>query len=177
MRLAALSIASTILALAGCQAGPDVAAIPHAALAGTHVEVDGDRLDVFRTLRVDGRVVLPATDEPAKVIAVDATQLLPAGRSAHVEVEGLAFYRNTLRRLFFDPMHVQGTVDFVPVAGARYALHGSITPELSSVWIEDEATHAVVGTKVSAVGRGTPASAPASDDGKPVSPTLRSGGA
>lgn len=175
MRPAALTLASMILLVAGCQALPDVAALPHAALSGTHVDADGDRIDTFRALRVDGRDVLPATDEPARLIGVDATQLVPAGRAVHVEIEGLALYRNTMRRLFWDPMHVQGVVDFVPAAGARYSLHGSITPERSSVWIEDDATHAVVGARISAAGRGTPAPTP--DDAKPAAPTLRSGGA
>jgi hypothetical protein len=172
MRLAASTIATAILLLAGCQAVPDVAALPHAALSGTHVDVDGDRIDTFRTLRVDGRDVLPVTDEPARLIGVDATQLVPAGRGVHVEIEGLAVYRSTMRRLFWDPMHVQGVVDFVPAAGAHYSLHGSITPERSSVWMEDDATHAVVGARISAAGRGTPAATP--DDAKPVAPALRS---
>ncbi len=159
MRLATLSIPLLTMALAGCQAlapAPDVATIPHAAIAGTHLDTDGDRVDTFRALAIDGRNILPITDQPAKLIGVDATHLVPAGRSVHVEIEGLAIYRNTARRLFWDPMHVQGAVDFVPAADARYSLHGSISPEVSSVWLENDATHEVVGAKVSAVGRGAP---------------------
>jgi hypothetical protein len=177
MRLAVPSIASAILLLAGCQALPDLATLPHAMLAGTHVDVDGDRVDTFRALRVDGRNVLPIVDEPARLIGVDASEPLPAGRSVHVEIEGLAIWRGTMRRLFWDPMHVQGAVDFVPAAGARYSLHGSIAPERSSVWIEDDATHEVVGTRLSAEGHGTPAPASAPGDAGPAAPTLRSGGA
>jgi hypothetical protein len=159
MRLAALSIPLLTMALAGCQAlapAPDVATIAHAAIAGTHVDTNGDRVDTFRALAIDGRNVLPITDQPARLIGVDATQLVPAGRSVRVEIEGLAIYRNTARRLFWDPMHVQGAVDFVPTADARYSLHGSISPEVSSVWIENDATHEIVAAKVSAAGRGAP---------------------
>ena len=159
MRLAALSIPLLTFALAGCQAFaplPDVATLPHAAIVGTHVDTTSDRVDTFRTVTVNGRSVLPVTDEPYKLVGIDATTLVPAGRSVHVEIEGLAIYRNTVRRLFWDSMHVQGGVDFVPAAEARYSLHGSISPEVSSVWIENDATHEVVGAKVSAVGRGAP---------------------
>jgi hypothetical protein len=162
MRLAALSIPLLTLALAGCQAfapEPDVATLPHASVAGTHVDVSDDRIDTFRALEINGHQVLVLSDQPAKLIGIDAVNLVPAGRDVRIEIEGFAFYRNTVRRLFWDPMHVEGAVEFVPVAGATYILRGSVAPEVSSVWIEDAATHEVVGRKLSAPGRG--ASAPA----------------
>ena len=175
MRLAALSISLLALAFAGCGTpAPDVATIPHAALAGTHVDATDDRVDTFRTLKIDGTDVLPTTNEPAKQIGVDASNLVTAGRSVHVEIEGMAMYRNTFRRMFWDPMHVQGTVDFVPTANTTYSLHGSITPDVSSVWIENDATHEVVGAKVSATGYGTPSAAGAASA---PPPQMRSGGA
>ena len=152
MRLAALSFPLLTLALAGCQAfapEPDVATLPHAAVQGTHLDVDNDRVDTFRVLTINGRNVLPISDQPAKLIGIDATNLLPAGRGVHVEIEGLAFYSNTVRRLFWDPLRAQGGVDFVPTAGATYVVRGTIAPELSTVWLEDAATHAVIGQKVS----------------------------
>jgi hypothetical protein len=162
MRLAALPIPLLTLALAGCQAfapEPDVATLPHATVSGTHIDVSDDRVDTFRALEINGHRVLELSDQPAKLIGKDATNLVPAGRSVRVEVEGFAFYNNTVRRLFWDPMHVEGEIEFVPAADARYVLHGTVTPEVSSVWIENEATHEIVGRKVSAPGRA--ASAPA----------------
>jgi len=73
----------------------------------------------------------------------------------------MAFYSNTVRRLFWSPMRAQGVVEFVPAAGATYSLHGSLAPELSSVWIEDDATHAVIGNKVSVAGQAPAAPADA----------------
>jgi hypothetical protein len=175
MRLATLTITLIAAALAGCQAfAPvvDAATVPHAAVTDSHVDVDGDRVDTFRVLEVNGHRVLEFGDQPIKKIGHDFTNLLAAGRPVRVEVEGLAFYNNTARRMFWDPMHVQGIVEFVPVADAKYVLHGSVTPELSSVWIENADTHEVVGAKVSAAGRGTPTPADAAS-----APTLRSGGA
>jgi hypothetical protein len=162
MRIAALPIPLLTLALAGCQAfapEPDLATLPHASVTGTHVNVSDDRVDTFRALEINGHRVIEPSDQPVKLIGIDASNLVAADRSVRVEIEGFAFYRNTLRRLAWDPMHVEGTIEFVPAAGARYTLHGSVTPEVSSVWIENDATHEVVGTKISAPGRAV--SAPA----------------
>jgi len=164
MRFAASSIPLLLAALAGCQAvapEPDPATLPHATIVGTHVDA-AQRVDTFRILAIDGRPVLPVTDEPAKLIGHDAANLVAAGRPARVEIEGFGFYDNTVRRLFWDPMRAQGVVEFAPTAGARYSLHGAIAPELSSVWIENDATHEVVGHKISVPGRGAAAAEAAS---------------
>jgi hypothetical protein len=177
MRLADLSIPAFTLALAGCSAYaplPDVSTFAHATLAGTHADVDADRVDTFRVVAIAGHDVLPITDQPAKLIGIDASHLVAAGISTHVEIEGLASYRNSVRSLFWDPMHVQGGVDFVPAAGTRYSLHGSITPDMSSVWIENDATHELVSAQISAAGRGAP---PPADAASVVWPQMRSGGA
>jgi len=172
MRLAALTISTLMLALAGCQSTPDLATLPHAKLVGTHADGGGDRTDTFRALAVDGHNVLPIVDQPVKLIGHDATDLLPAGQAVRVEVEGLAAYSETLHRLMWDPMRAQGVVEFVPQAGATYSVRGSIAPELSSVWIEDNATHEAVGRRIVAPGR---AASGASDAAS--MPTMRSGGA
>jgi len=169
MRLAALTISLLVAGLAGCQSTPDLAALPHATVAGTHVDVDGDRVDTFRVLAIDGRSVLPATDQPVKLIRHDATDLVAAGRGVRLEVEGFAFYDSTGHRMFWSPMRAHGVVEFVPAAGARYSLHGSVSPALSSVWVEDDATHEVVGNKISVT-------LSPSDNGSDVQ-TMRSGGA
>jgi len=173
MRLSALSIPLFALALAACAIEPDVATVPHATLAGTHVDVDGDRFDTFRVLAIDGRSVLPSTDEPVKLIGHDATHLLAAGQGARIEVEGFAFFNSTGHRMFWDPMRAQGVVEFVPAAGATYSVHGAIAPEASSVWIEDDATHAAVGRKIVVPGRAASGVAGSASG----VPTMRSGGA
>ena len=173
MRLAALSIPLLILALPGCQSAPDLATLPHATIAGTHVDVDGDRFDTFRVVAIDGRDVLPVTDQPVKLIGHDATNLLAAGQGARIEVEGFAFFNSTGHRMFFDPMRAQGVVEFVPAAGATYSVHGTVAPEASSVWIEDDATHAPVGRKIVVPGRAASGAAGASSGVQ----TMRSGGA
>lgn len=176
MRLAVLTITIIAATLAGCQAfapQPGVATLAHASVTDSHLDVTDDRVDTFRVLEVDRRSVLDLGDQPTRKIGHDFTNLVAAGRPVRLEVEGLAFYYNTVRRLFWDPMHVQGVIEFMPAADARYVLHGSVTPELSTVWIENAATHEVVGAKVSAVGHGTPAPA----DAASAPPTLRSGGA
>ena len=166
MRLAALTI-SIAAALAGCQSfapEPDVATVPHASVTDSHIDVNADRVDTFRVLEVGSHRVIDLSDQPAKKIGHDFTNLVPAGRPARLEVEGFAFYNNTVRRMFWDPMHVQGAIEFVPVADAKYALHGKITPELSTIWLENEATHEVVGAKLSAVGHAAPTPEAAASD-------------
>ena len=167
MRLAALTTPLIAAALAGCQAfAPrvDPATVPHGAVTDSHVDVTSDRVDTFRVLEVDGRRVLELGDQPARKIGHDFTNLVAAGHPVRLEVEGFAFYNNTARRLFWDPMHVQGAIEFTPVADAKYVLHGKVTPELSTVWLENEATHELVGARLSAVGRGAPAPEAAASD-------------
>jgi hypothetical protein len=171
MRLTALTIPALVLALAGCQTGPELATLPHATLAGTHVDVDNDRVDTFHALAIDGHNVLPISDQPVKLIGHDTTDLLRAGQSVRVEIEAYAAFYSTMHRLAWDPMRATGVVEFVPNAGATYSVHGAVTPELSSVWIEDDATHQPVGRKIAVPGRG------ASGAGNGVEPMLRSGGA
>ena len=171
MRLAALTIPTLMFALAGCQATPDLASLPHATLAGTHLDVDGDRVDTFRVLTIGGRDVVPVVDQPVKLIGHDATELLAAGQAVRIEIEGRAAYLSTLHRLAWDPMRAQGVVEFVPKAGAAYSVHGSIAPEVSSVWIEDNATHEAIGPRIVVPGH----AASGASDAAPTS--MRSGGA
>lgn len=169
MRLRALLPSALLLASAGCSFAPDVATVPNATVAGTHVEVDADRFDTFRVLSVDGVPVLPVVDQPVRLHGKDAHDLVPAGHPVRLEVEGFAFYDNGAHRLFWDPMHTQGVIEFVPVVGARYALHGHIAPEASSIWLEDEATHERVGATITTPGRGIPGT-PTAD---PLRPEVR----
>lgn len=45
-------------------------------------------------------------------------------------------------------LSVEGTVDFSPKANGHYVVKGELTPESSSVWIEDEETKEVVTEKI-----------------------------
>jgi hypothetical protein len=159
MRPATLSLSLAVLAFAGCQSAPsapDVATIPHAKLASSHIDVDKDRTDVFRLLAIDGREVIDSTDLSPRSVEIDHSQLLAAGRPARLTVDALAYYTNTMRRLMWDSMPIKGAIEFVPAADASYVVRGALTPEMSSVWVENAATHEVVG-KVSAPGRGASA--------------------
>jgi hypothetical protein len=74
-------------------------------------------------------------------------------------MEGLTRYGNPLKSLLWDPHRVEGSVEFVPAAGGPYVVRGDIGPEGSSVWLEDDATHAVVGRRFVAAPK-APASVP-----------------
>ena len=154
MRPLALTLPALTLLLAGCVApAPDLTALPHARIVDSHLDTGTNgRIDTFRVLAIDGHNVLPRTDEPARLIGKDASNLMAAGRTVHVEIEGFGFYQNTVRRMFWDPMRAQGTIEFVPAADAQYSVHGRVAPEESSVWIEDDATHAVVASRITVAG-------------------------
>ena len=164
MRPVLLSLSLVTLALAGCQTpvGPDPATVPHAALASSHVDVDSDRTDVFRLLEVDGRDVIDATDLSTKSVEIDHKHLLAAGRATQLKIDALAYYSNPVRRLAWDSMRIKGTIEFVPAVDASYVVRGTLTPEKSTVWVEDAATHVVVGKKLSAPGHAASAAEAAS---------------
>lgn len=155
MRPTALLLPTILLALAGC-AAPDLATLPHATVSGTHVALDVDRFDTFRVLGIDGTPVLPHVDQPVKLLGQDAHHLVPPGHAVRLEVEGFAFYRNTAHRMFQDSMRAHGVIEFVPAVDGHYALHGSIAPEASAIWLEDEATHQRVGNTITVPGRNAP---------------------
>jgi hypothetical protein len=147
MKLRGLSIFLACVALAACQAVPDNGL--HAVVAGSHVDAGEGRIDTFRVTQIDrtpiGRV---GTSEPSKTLGIDAESPIAAGRPVHVEFEGLARYSNTMKSFFWSTMHVEGEVDFVPVADARYVVRGEIgTEEGSAVWLENDQTHEVIGRK------------------------------
>lgn len=150
MRIRGLSIALASLALAACQdlsQIQDNPALPHATVAGSHVDTSPDQVDTFRVLTIGGHPVNNLGVEPARTMGVDAVNGIAAGRNVQIEFEGIARYRNTVRALFWSPMHVDGKVDFVPAAGAQYVVRGQISASGSTVWIEDAATHQVVDRK------------------------------
>ena len=164
MRLVVLSPSLLALAFAGCQSvalNAPVDTVPHAKLSSSHVDVDNDRTDIFRVLAIDGRETIDPTDMTPRSVEIDHSELVAAGKPAHLTVDARAFYTNAARRLFWDPMAVKGTIEFVPEPDVTYVMRGSLTPDLSSVWIENGATHAIVGNRLSAVGRGTAAAAAA----------------
>lgn len=166
MRIAVPSLSfAAALALAGCQStslAPDVATIPHAKITSSHLDVDKDRTDVFRVLAIDGRDAIDPTDMSPKSVEVDHSQLVPAGRATQLKVDALAYYSNVARRMFWDPMHIKGTIDFVPAADASYVVRGELTQEHLSLWLENAATHEVVGKKLHAPGHAASAAEAAS---------------
>jgi hypothetical protein len=161
MRLRGLSILLVTLPLVACQSAPDTGL--HAAVAGSHLDDGQGRIDTFRVTEVDGHPIgRVGTSEPSKTLGIDAVETIAAGRKVHIEFEGLARFSNTAKSLFYDPMRVEGAIDFVPEPDVRYVVRGQVgAAEGSTVWIEDDRTHAVVGRKFVAAPRSAP-SAPES---------------
>jgi len=157
-----LFLFSSCLALAACQGlggGAEEASRPHATVTGSHLDDGNGRVDTFSVTEIDGHPI-GRRDDPEKTLGVDATNRIDAGRQVHIEFEGRARYWNPAKTLFWDPHLVEGSVDFVPAANARYVVRGEITPEGSSVWLEDDASHEVIVRKFMAAPKPT-APAPA----------------
>lgn len=142
-------------ALAACQGlhpPPDLAGRPHATIVGSHVDGD-DRVQSFRVTAIDGWPVNRPADQNQdldRLYATDTSNALAVGHPVRVEFEGRLHYRNAMRNFFWDAAPVDGSVEFVPVADARYVVRGAIGAEGSSVWLEDERTHELVGQRFAA---------------------------
>jgi hypothetical protein len=150
---------ASCLVLSACQGlgggEKDAVPPPQASVTGSHVDDGNGRIDTFRVTEIDGHPV-GRVEEPSKTIGIDAAYRIDATRKVHLEFEGLARYANPMKTLFWDPHSVQGSVDFVPAAAGRYVVRGEIGPEGSSVWLEDDASHEVIGRKFMAAPKPTP---------------------
>jgi hypothetical protein len=153
MRRLLAALVSSGLVLAGCE-GPrfdDNAPPPQAVVAGSHID-DGAAagIETFRVDAIAGRP-MGRMDDPQKTLGVDARYSIDAGRLVRVEFEGLLRFSNPLRTLTRDAQRVEGSVEFTPVPNARYVVRGHIDAEHSTVWLEDDATHEVIGQKFTAL--------------------------
>jgi len=153
MRLHALAPLVSCLVLAACAVSlppGDLSGQPHATVSGSHVD-SPESVDTFRVTAIGGWPVnRTAEADPSKTFGVDLSNMLVPGRPVRVEFEGLARYRNAARTLFADPRRVEGSAEFVPTADQRVVVRGQIDAEQSTVWLEDERTHELIGRKFAA---------------------------
>jgi hypothetical protein len=152
MNRLAVSVALAGLALAGCESTrlDDNAPPPQAVVVGSHIDDGTHGIETFRIAAIAGRP-MGRMDDPSKTLGVDARYTIDAGRLVRVEFEGLLRFSNPIRSLMRDAQRVEGSVEFTPVPNARYVVRGRIDAQGSSVWLEDDATHATIGQKFTAV--------------------------
>jgi hypothetical protein len=146
MRRLVVAVVLSGLALAGCEGTrfEDNAPPPQAVVAGSHIDDDAAGIETFRVAAIAGRPV-GRMDDPSKTLGVDARYTVDAGRLVRVEFEGLVRYGNPLQTLVRNARRVEGSVEFTPVANARYVVRGRIDEKKSTVWLEDDATHETIG--------------------------------
>src|SRR5262249_14185451 len=148
MRLSGLAALLSCLSLAACSGlGPhpyDRSAEPHALITGSHEPAALGATPTFRVVKIDGWAV-NTTVAPAASLGIDESNTLAVGRPVRVDFEGLLLFSNPGRTIFEYPARVDGHAEFVPVAGARYAVRGEIGSQGSRVWLEDAATHERLG--------------------------------
>ncbi|HEX4511178.1 MAG TPA: hypothetical protein VH328_13905 [Burkholderiaceae bacterium] len=154
-RLAA-SLVLAGIALAGCESPrlDDNAPPAQAVVAGSHVDDAAAGIETFRVDAIAGRP-MGRMDDPSKTLGVDARYSVDAGRLVRVEFEGLMRYSNPLYALIRGTQRVEGSVEFTPKPNARYVVRGHIDAQGSAAWLEDDATHEMIGQKFTAVPKPT----------------------
>lgn len=170
MRIRVLPIPLSCLVLAACSSLPpqDFSNRPHASLVGSHVDAGADRIDTFRVTALNGWPVNRAAEQdPAHSLGVDSLNAVEPGRPLRVEFEGLTRYGNAVRSLFWNARRVEGSVELVPAADARYVVRGDLDAQAGpTVWLEDERTHDVIGRKFTVA----PAAAASTPDMRTMTP-------
>lgn len=112
--------------------------------------------NVFFIELVNGKRVTNASDMiktnnmglQSTVEAFGFVRDVPAGQMTTFTIVGRTQYAVPFLQMTNPTYEVKGNVDFVPKSGRAYIVRGTVTPETSSVWIEDEQTKAVIGAKI-----------------------------
>lgn len=156
-------LALSVVFFAGCASlapsVPEGYTGPLATLADTPRPETTSKGQIFALLEIDGAAVdnsfqashRASANQGPTLRMVPFERKLPAHamkvriRGSHIT--GMPIHEIASRAVgkFYE---VEGVVDFVPVADARYAVVGKLDKEGSSVWIEDAATHQPVTDKV-----------------------------
>jgi hypothetical protein len=105
------------------------------------------RADFFVLYRLDGRdidnaLVDTVTQNEGRGLAmkpIGRQRLVPA-RQARFYLLGRSHYAAPIQELAGKAYLIAGEISFVPVAGARYVVKGSLTADRSSIWLEDAST-------------------------------------
>jgi hypothetical protein len=148
MRYAIALMLSACASLAGCQSsgGAGAGVRAHASVSGSHGDETQGQVATFRVTSIDGWPV-GRSEDPSKTYGVDATYPVDAGRTVRVEFEGLLRFGNPFKSLAWDPQRVEGRVEFMPAADVHYVVRGTIDAQGSSVWLEDDRSHEVIGVR------------------------------
>lgn len=77
---------------------------------------------------------------------------VPASRSMSIEIVARTEYAAPILTLTNAVYQVKGTIDFTPEPGMEYVIKGELGEARSLVWLEETASHRVIGKKIAVEG-------------------------
>ena len=134
---------------------PDGYVGPRAAIRDTSVDQSQTRSDLFYISKVDGEAIRNTESATLAANRGRGFSLTPStlihavpARSSKFTVIGVSHYAAPILALTSPVYRIEGVVEFTPQEGKLYAVRGSLSSGTSTVWIEDDTTAQVMGTKV-----------------------------
>lgn len=159
-----LTCAILVLLLSACQTYtpvPEGYTGPVATLTDSGVSLSGSKAHLWVASEIDGKQIEDSFGASAMASHGQGFHLnmqvisrkLPV-RPMKVKLRGDVATGAPIHAMFDkltgSVQSVEGVVDFTPVAGAAYTVRGELKDAGSTIWIEDDATHQPVTTKITA---------------------------
>jgi hypothetical protein len=159
MQFANLAIAAAIVLLGGCATQTSVLpkdyAGPTAVIADSSYDYSKRKSDFFYLDAIDGKPVANALDKTARMNLghglaqrVQGSDRPVAAKSTVFHIVASTHYAAPILAMAGTSYYVDGDVTFTPVAGATYVVKGSLGPDYSAVWIEDQGNGRQMGNKL-----------------------------
>jgi hypothetical protein len=151
--------------LAGCAAPrynplPENYAGPSATVRDSFTVQGISKADFFYVAQVDGHDIDNALWASAAATRgrgmnlqkVPVQRSLPASKPVTLTIVGRTEYAAPIQALTNVVYQVKGTIDFTPKPNKIYVVLGELGETASSVWLEEDDTHEVVGKKIEVKG-------------------------
>ena len=154
-----LAPALAAVLLCGCSTGqefnPDDFGGPIATIADSGVQKSRSEVDFFFVSQVGGKDVTTSIDRTAESNAGMGFSVRPVLAEHRVSAEpitltivGRTYYGAPVLSLANTVYEVKGKVKFTPLPNRVYQVAGTLTPDYSAVWIEEEASGRPVTRKI-----------------------------
>jgi hypothetical protein len=159
MRFETMAMAAAVTLLSGCVTPTSVLPKdyggPTALIADSSYDYSRRKSDFFYVDAIDGKTVANALDNTAAASQGRGFGQLVQGAERRVEpkssvfhIVGSTHYAAPILAMAGTSYHVEGDVTFTPAAGAKYVVKGSLGPDYSAVWIEDQDNGRQMGNKL-----------------------------
>lgn len=156
LKFSALALASLTLCACTSNPAPEDFIGPLATVADTTDKGGTGGVDFFFVEKIDGRKVrtsLGATAQANEGMGfsmrpVVLDHAVPAEGAITVTITGRTHYGAPIQELTNTIYQISGDVTFTPARNRVYDVKGFLRQNHSAVWIEDNATGAVVGKKI-----------------------------